>query len=240
MEKITPAHHARSAYIYIRQSTASQVLHNVESTRRQYSLQDRARELGWDEVHIIDDDLGRSGGGHIERHGFETLVAAICQGDVGAIFAPEASRLARNGQEWHQLIEFCAIVDTLLIDHDGVYDPKHPNDRLLLGLKGTMSELEIVTFRQRSQEAIRQKAKRGEYYANVPAGYVWSRQGGSSKILMTRCARASRWGLPSFGRWVGPARSACGVGRKPSPYPAKRGIIVGRSWSLSRRLPRSS
>jgi excisionase family DNA binding protein len=178
MEKITPAHHARSAYIYIRQSTPSQVLHNVESTRRQYSLRDRAQELGWDEVHIIDDDLGRSGGGHIERQGFETLVAAICQGDVGAIFATEASRLARNGQEWHRLIEFCAIVDTLLIDHDGVYDPKQPNDRLLLGLKGTMSELEVVTFRQRSQEAIRQKAQRGEYYSNIPAGYVENGHGG--------------------------------------------------------------
>jgi DNA invertase Pin-like site-specific DNA recombinase len=126
MEKITPAHQARSAYIYVRQSTPGQVLHNVESTRRQYSLKERAHALGWDEVRIIDDDLGLSGGGHIERQGFETLVAAICQGHVGAIFATEASRLARNGQEWHRLLEFCAIVDTLLIDHDGVYDPKHP------------------------------------------------------------------------------------------------------------------
>jgi DNA invertase Pin-like site-specific DNA recombinase len=137
MDKIMPTHRARGAYIYIRQSTPGQVVHNVESTRRQYSLQERAQALGWEEVHIIDADLGRSGGGHIDRHGFETLVAAICQGQVGAIFATEASRLARNGHEWHRLLEFCAIVDTLLIDHDGVYDPKHPNDRLLLGLKRT-------------------------------------------------------------------------------------------------------
>ncbi len=172
MEKITTAHQARKACIYVRQSTPDQVKHNVESKRRQYSLQERAQALGWREIQVIDDDLGRSGSGHIERQGFETLVAAICQGQVGAIFATEASRLARNGHEWHRLLEFCAIVDTLLIDHDGVYDPKHPNDRLILGLKGTMSELEVINFRQRSQEAIRQKAKRGEYYSHIPAGYV--------------------------------------------------------------------
>jgi DNA invertase Pin-like site-specific DNA recombinase len=141
-------------------------------------LKERAHALGWDEVRIIDDDLGLSGGGHIERQGFETLVAALCQGHVGAIFATEASRLARNGQEWHRLLEFCAIVDTLLIDHDGVYDPKHPHDRLILGLKGTMSELEVITFRQRSQEAIRQQAQRGEYYSHIPAGYVRNSHGG--------------------------------------------------------------
>jgi DNA invertase Pin-like site-specific DNA recombinase len=181
MDKIMPTHRARGAYIYIRQSTPGQVVHNVESTRRQYSLQERTQALGWEEVHIIDADLGRSGGGHIDRHGFETLVAAICQGQVGAIFATEASRLARNGHEWHRLLEFCAIVETLLIDHDGVYDPKHPNDRLLLGLKGTLSELEIVTLRQRSQEAIRQKAKRGVYYSTIPAGYVRRSDGGLEK-----------------------------------------------------------
>ena len=177
MEKITSSHKARCAYVYVRQSTPGQVLHNVESKQRQYNLEEHAHALGWDEVEVIDEDLGRSGGGHIERQGFETLVAAICQGQVGAIFATEASRLARNGQEWHRLLEFCAIVDTLLIDHDGVYDPKHPDDRLILGLKGTMSELEAITFRQRSQEAIRQKAKRGEYYSHIPTGYVLNGDG---------------------------------------------------------------
>ena len=181
MEKITPAHQARCAYVYVRQSTPGQVRHNVESKQRQYHLEEHAHALGWEEVQVIDEDLGRSGGGHIERQGFEALVAAICQGQVGAIFTTEASRLARNGQEWHRLLEFCAIVDTLLIDHDGVYDPKHPNDRLILGMKGTMSELEVITFRQRSQEAIRQKAKRGEYYSHIPAGYVLSGDGGLDK-----------------------------------------------------------
>ena len=208
MEKITTAHQARSAYIYVRQSTPDQVKHNVESKRRQYNLKERAHALGWHEVHVIDDDLGRSGSGHIERQGFETLVAAICQGQVGAIFATEASRLARNGHEWHRLLEFCAIVDTLLIDHDGVYDPKEPNDRLILGLKGTMSELEIINFRQRSQEAIRQKAQRGEYYSHIPAGYVRSSQGGIEKDPDERVRACIELVLTKF-RELGSARQVC-------------------------------
>jgi excisionase family DNA binding protein len=208
MDKIMSTHRARGAYIYIRQSTPGQVVHNVESTRRQYSLQERAHALGWEEVHIIDDDLGRSGGGHIDRHGFETLVAAICQGQVGAIFATEASRLARNGHEWHRLLEFCAIVDTLLIDHDGVYDPKHPNDRLLLGLKGTLSELESVTLRQRSQEAIRQKARRGAYYATIPAGYVRRSDGGLEKDPDEQVRASLELVFGKF-RELGSARQVC-------------------------------
>jgi len=134
MSKIQKTHLERAAYIYVRQSTMSQVHHNVESQRRQYALVERAQELGWDKVQVIDEDLGRSGSGHVQRRGFEALVAGVCQGQVGAVFALEASRLARNGHEWHQLLEFCAIVETLIVDHDGIYDPKHPNDRLLLGL----------------------------------------------------------------------------------------------------------
>lgn len=172
MSKIQKAHLERAAYVYIRQSTMAQVNHNVESQKRQYALAERAKDLGWDTVNVIDVDLGRSGSGHVQRDGFEDLVAEVCKGQVGAVFALEASRLARNGREWHQLLEFCSIVDTLIVDHDGIYDSKHPNDRLLLGLKGTMSEMELTTFRQRSQEAIRQKARRGEYYANVPVGYI--------------------------------------------------------------------
>jgi DNA invertase Pin-like site-specific DNA recombinase len=157
------------------------VQHNLESQRRQYALVEYACQLGWSEVKIIDDDLGRSGSGHVKRQGFEALLAKVCQGEVGAVFALEASRLARNGQEWHRLLEFCAIVDTLIVDHDGVYDPTHPNDRLLLGMKGTMSELEISTFRQRSQEAIRQKARRGEYYNRIPEGYILRDESGLEK-----------------------------------------------------------
>ena len=171
MSKITTEHLARSAYVYIRQSTADQLTHNHESRRRQYGLADRARQLGWTTVEVIDDDLGRSGGG-TARPGFERLLAAICEARVGAVLAVEASRLARNGRDWHTLIEFCGLVGTLIVDEDGIYDPRHHNDRLLLGMKGTMSELELSLFRQRSQEALKQKASRGALILGVAAGYV--------------------------------------------------------------------
>src|SRR6201984_975603 len=171
MTKITPDHLARAAFVYIRQSTADQLLHNHESRRRQYALADRARQYGWQHVGGIDGDLGRSGSG-INRPEFERLLAAICEGRVGAVFAIEASRLARNGRDWHTLIEFCGLVGTVIVAEDGIYDPRHPNDRLLLGMKGTMSELELSLFRQRSQEALKQKARRGALFLSVAAGYV--------------------------------------------------------------------
>jgi excisionase family DNA binding protein len=171
MSKIGPDHLARRAVVYIRQSTADQVLHNVESKRRQYALAERARQLGWADVQVIDDDLGRSGSG-VARPGFEKLLAAICEGRVGAVVSIEASRLARNGRDWHTLLEFCGLVSTLIVDEDGVYDPRHPNDRLLLGMKGTMSEMELSVLRQRSHEALRQKARRGELFMTVAIGYV--------------------------------------------------------------------
>ena len=171
MSKITAEHLARSAYVYIRQSTPGQLTHNHESRRRQYGLADRAKQLGWSTVEVIDEDLGRSGGG-IARPGFERLLAGICAGSVGAVLAIEASRLARNGRDWHTLIEFCGLVGTIIVDEDGIYDPRHPNDRLLLGMKGTMSELELSLFRQRSQEALKQKARRGALVLGVAAGYV--------------------------------------------------------------------
>jgi excisionase family DNA binding protein len=171
MTKITPDHLVRSAFVYVRQSTADQLLHNHESRRRQYALADRARQYGWRDVVVIDDDLGRSGSG-ISRPGFERLLAAICEGRVGAVFAIEASRLARNGRDWHTLIEFCGLVNALILDEEGVYDPRLPNDRLLLGMKGTMSELELLILRQRSLEALKQKARRGELFLTVAIGYV--------------------------------------------------------------------
>jgi excisionase family DNA binding protein len=173
MNKITPDHLARSAYVYVRQSTPDQLVNNPESRRRQYALATRARTLGWEEVIVIDDDLGRSGGG-TARPGFERLLAAICTGAAGAVFAIEASRLARNGRDWHTLLEFCTLVNSLIIDEDGVYDPKLINDRLLLGMKGTFSELELSILRQRSQEALRLKAARGDLHTTVAVGYVRS------------------------------------------------------------------
>jgi len=136
MTKITPENLVRVAIVYVRQSSAFQVMQNLESQRRQYGLAERARQLGWADVEVIDDDLGRSGAG-ARRPGFEKLLAAICEGRVGAVLSLEASRLARNGRDWHTLLEFCGLVGTLIIDEDGVYDPASPNDRLLLGMKRT-------------------------------------------------------------------------------------------------------
>jgi excisionase family DNA binding protein len=176
MNKIMPEHLARSAFVYVRQSTAYQVVNNLESQRRQYGLVERARQLGWDDVQVVDDDLGKSGGG-TTRPGFEKLLAAICEGRVGAVVSLEASRLARNGRDWHTLLEFCGLVGTLIIDEDAVFDPRSPNDRLLLGMKGTMSEMELSVFRQRSLEAMRQKARRGELHLTVAVGYVKTEDG---------------------------------------------------------------
>src|ERR1700751_3781652 len=178
MSKITAEHLQRNACVYVRQSTPDQLVHNLESQRRQYGLADRAKQLGWTTVEIIDDDLGRSGGG-IARPGFERLLAAICDRRVGAVLAIEASRLARNGRDWHTLIEFFGLVGTILVEEYGIYDPRHPNDRLLLGMKGTMSELELSLFRQRSQEALRQMALRGAVVLGVAAGYL---KGGRDRI----------------------------------------------------------
>jgi DNA invertase Pin-like site-specific DNA recombinase len=168
--KLTPNHLERDAIVYVRQSSMLQVHHNLESQRRQYGLAELARQLGFQKVQVIDEDLGRSGSGLVARPGFQSLVAAVCSGAVGAVFCLEASRLARNGRDWHHLIELCALVSTVLVDADGVYDPAFLNDRLLLGLKGTMSEFELNLFRQRSREAIRQKAQRGELAFRLPAG----------------------------------------------------------------------
>jgi len=173
MNKINPEHLARGAYVYVRQSTADQLRHNHESRRRQYALADRARALGWTEVVVIDDDLGVSAGG-VARPGFERLLAAICSGQVGAVVSIEASRLARNGRDWHTLLEFCALVGSLIVDEDGIYDPRSVNDRLLLGMKGTMSEMELSLLRQRSVEALKLKAARGDLHTTVAIGYVRS------------------------------------------------------------------
>lgn len=171
MNKITADHLARRACVYIRQSTPDQVQRNLESQRRQYGLVDRARALGWQDVNVIDDDLGISGSGK-SRPGFERLLRALCDGQVGAVFSVEASRLARNGRDWHTLLEFCSVVGALLIDAEAVYDPRLTNDRLLLGMKGTMSEMEVASFRERAQAALLQKAQRGALVRRAPMGYV--------------------------------------------------------------------
>ncbi len=171
-EKITSRHLELVAYVYVRQSTMQQVRHNLEGQRRQYSLADYARQLGFRTVEIVDEDLGRSGSGTVERPGFSRLVTAVCEGKVGAVFALEAARLARNNRDWHHLLEFCTVTETLVVDYDGIYDPRLQNDRLLLGLKGTMAEMELGILRQRAREAFLQKVRRGEVIFNVTVGYV--------------------------------------------------------------------
>jgi DNA invertase Pin-like site-specific DNA recombinase len=176
-EKIKASHLERSAYVYVRQSTPYQVRNHLEGKERQYALAERARQLGFRNVVVIDDDLGRSGGGMQERLGFGRLLASVCQGLAGAVFALEASRLARNNRDWHHLVDLCALTETLLIDSDGVYDPRQLNDRLLLGLKGTMSEFELGLLRQRAREAFEQKVGRGFALWELPVGFVRTAEG---------------------------------------------------------------
>ena len=175
--KITSDHLGRIAVVYVRQSTMAQVMGNLESQRRQYDLAGAAEGAGFKSVTVIDDDLGRSGSGGMQRPGFERLVAMVCSGDVGAVYCIEASRLARNGRDWHHLIDLCAIAGALVIDPDGAYDPRLVNDRLLLGLKGTMSEYELSLMRQRGIAARDSKAARGEYRFMLPPGFCWSEAG---------------------------------------------------------------
>lgn len=172
--ELPPSVRERRAVVYIRQSSPTQVHDNLESQRRQYALVDLARTYGFREVVTIDDDLGRSASGTSARPGFDALVAQLCQGVVGAVFCLEASRLARNGREWHHLLEMCGLVGARVADADGVYDPAVPNDRLLLGLKGTISEFELTLMRQRLLDAALAKAQRGEFRIGVPVGYLWS------------------------------------------------------------------
>ena len=168
----------RKAVIYIRQSTQAQVQTHTESRRRQYELVDVARARGFRQVEVIDDDLGRSASGTVARPGFERLVAWLCAGEVGAVLCFDASRLARNGRDWHHLLELCGLVEARVIDMDGVYDPCRPNDRLLLGMKGSISEFELGILRSRMLDAARSKARRGELRIPVPIGYTWHREVG--------------------------------------------------------------
>jgi DNA invertase Pin-like site-specific DNA recombinase len=175
--KITPEHLSRDAVVYVRQSTPGQVTENTESQQRQYALVGSARAIGFANVVVIDDDLGRSGSGLVERPGFQKLVALVCGASIGAVYCLEASRLARNGRDWHHLIDLCALVGTLVVDPDGTYDPRLVNDRLLLGLKGSMSEYELSLLRQRGLAARDSKAQRGELQVALPPGYCWDELG---------------------------------------------------------------
>ena len=171
-DKIRPHHLERKALLYVRQSSAHQVLHNRESSALQYAMRDRLTALGWSEIEVIDEDLGRSAAGGVQRAGFERMVAEVCLGKVGAVAAREVSRFARNSRDWQQLIEMCRVVDTVLVDQETVYAPRHGNDRLLLGLKGSLNEYELDLLRQRSLAARYEKARRGELVVSAPVGFI--------------------------------------------------------------------
>lgn len=176
--KVTAGHQKRDAFLYIRQSTLRQVLQNTESTQRQYALQQRAVALGWplERVHIIDCDLGQSGASTVDREGFQQLVAEVSLGHAGVVLGLEVSRLARNSADWQRLLELCGITDTLILDEDGLYDCNNFNDRLLLGLKGTLSEAELHFLRARMRGGLLNKAQRGELASPLPVGMVYDEQ----------------------------------------------------------------
>src|SRR5277367_4263364 len=173
--KIQARHLKRGAYLYVRQSTLRQVFENTESTQRQYDLRNRAVALGWrlDQIIVIDSDLGQSGASSVDREGFQRLVTEVSMGRAGIVMGLEVSRLARNSTDWHRLLEICALTSTLILDEDGIYDPSHFNDRLLLGLKGTMSEAELHVLRARLRGGIINKARRGELMMRPPIGYAY-------------------------------------------------------------------
>jgi DNA invertase Pin-like site-specific DNA recombinase len=177
-EKILATHLDRQAIVYPRQSTLRQLHEHQESTKRQYALKDRAADLGWTEqkILVIDEDLGQSGASGEWRQGFQRLAENVAHGRVGGIFALEVSRLARSSADWHRLLELCALADVVIVDEQVVYSPRDYNDRLLLGLKGTMSEAELYWMRLRLEGGRLSKARRGELYFCPPAGYEWDRE----------------------------------------------------------------
>jgi DNA invertase Pin-like site-specific DNA recombinase len=233
VDLLPPAVLKRKAIVYVRQSTQAQVQLNLESQRRQYELVDEARRRGFRDVEVIDDDLGRSASGTVARPGFEKLVAWLCAGEVGAVLCFDASRLARNGRDWHHLLELCGLVEARVIDLDGVYDPCRPNDRLLLGMKGSISEFELGILRARMLDATRAKARRGELRISVPIGYIWHREIGLGFDPDMRVQEAARLIFNRF-RQLGSARQvhlslkAEGV-HFPRPSDGKR--MISFEWA---------
>jgi excisionase family DNA binding protein len=230
---LPPAVLKRKAVVYVRQSTPAQVQNNIESQRRQYELVEVARRRGFREIEVIDDDLGRSAGGMVARPGFERLVAWLCSGEVGAVLCFDASRLARNGRDWHHLLELCGLVEARVIDLDGVYDPCRPNDRLLLGMKGSISEFELGVLRTRMLDAARAKARRGELRIPVPIGYIWHREIGLGFDPDLRIQEAIRLIFARF-RELGSARQvllSMTADQVQFPRPSDGRTLVSFDWT---------
>jgi DNA invertase Pin-like site-specific DNA recombinase len=222
----------RKAVVYVRQSTPQQVQLNLESQRRQYELVEVARRRGFTNIEVIDDDLGRTASGAVERPGFDRLVAALCAGQVGAVLCLDASRLARNGRDWHHLLELCGLVEARVIDLDGVYDPCRPNDRLLLGMKGSISEFELGIIRSRMYEAARSKARRGELRISSPIGYAWDRNVGLGLDPDRRLQEVIRLVFQKF-RELGSARQVLlwmASQNVHFPYPSNGRTLTSFEW----------
>src|SRR6516164_1353455 len=239
--KITASHLARHAVVYLRQSSAAQVEHNRESTERQYALASKARELGWpaERIVVIDEDLGLAGGGTATRSGFARLTAEVALARVGLVLGLEVSRLPRNNAEWYRLIDLAGLTDTLIGDGDGLYHPAVFNDRLLLGLKGTMSEAELHILRARLNGGIRNKAARGELRRGLPVGFVWGEEEGEVCFHPDEAAAPpSARSLPNSPRPARPGAYGCGSARRGSNSHC-RCIKAARSDGSRRATPPS-
>src|ERR1700736_5391169 len=191
--RLTDRHRARICVIYIRQSSYAQVERNRESTARQYDLAGRAAELGWtnEAVLVIDEDLGLSGSGSVQRAGFPRLAAEVGLGHVGMVLSLEVSRLARSNADWYRLLDLCALTGSLIADTDGIYDPADYTDRLALGLKGTIAEAELHVLRERLHGGIRNKAARGELRIALPVGLVWGEADGQGRLHPDEAVRGA-------------------------------------------------
>ena len=233
--KVTDSHLRRDAYLYIRQSTVRQVFENQESTKRQYALRERAIALGWssEQLQVIDSDLGQSGASTADREGFQKLVADVGMGRAGIVLGLEVSRLARNNADWHRLLEICALSDTLILDEDGLYNPNDFNDRLLLGLKGTMSEAELHFIRARLRGGLLNKARRGELASPLPVGFIYDEQG-RVQLDPDKQVRESIYLLFSTYRRTGSASATVKHFRKqglPFPHRLRTGLQKGElAW----------
>ena len=224
-QKVQVTHLRRNAYLYIRQSTLRQVFENTESTQRQYALRQRAVALGWSEerIIVIDSDLGQSGASSADREGFQRLVAEVGVGRAGIVLGLEVSRLARNSMDWHRLLEICALTDTLILDEDGIYDPAHFNDRLLLGLKGTMSEAELHVLRARLQGGILNKARRGELEMRPPVGLVYNAEGVIMLDPDKQVQHCLRWLFATFRRTGSATATARAARQQGLAFPRRCG-----------------
>ena len=239
--KIQPHHLERDAYLYIRQSSLRQVIENVESTKRQYALQARAKALGWSDEHVIviDSDQGESGASAAWRQGFQRLVTDVGMGRAGIVMGLEVSRLARNNADWHRLLEICALTETLILDEDGIYDPINFNDRLLLGLKGTMSEAELHVLKARLRGGILNKVRRGEYRCPLPTGFVYDEAGDVVLDPDAQVRKTIAYFFETFSR-VGSAHQTIKTFRKEGIRFPSRVLNNGNSTVVFRPLTASA